>query len=1271
MINTTQFPALLPTLRLEGENAIQTWQNKLSSVVATYTQWHPADVNDISLPAAVADWVKATTPEMVAALPLNLHTELQASALYTEVIEIFFELETAYRNQNISRIYDLRWTNCNDRGKIARHKLRQAWVENRRKTDGQVEAGVQYYDDILSRCHKDDLYAKRYTLSDKEYDDFYTAYYGITGIDAGRPEFINFLQMRAWLKIKDIDIDDIHRICDLYNKLPDDDKKYFENLCSIPEGNWRDFWAVYEACMYIQHSITKRTGCLSLIATCKAIAGEAPEHYDVISNLVLQRAPTSLHPFITDVQKLIHYEYARQALEKQLSIFLNLQHPSAEQQQEHCTQCHNLIQQIESFTRAGCTVTALSEMQNTFRNGGLPISTTLINYKAELTYPFLNDAMRKSVIRNLAEYATTCSQTDLGDVRTHLAILYPDHFARFNTIAPTELHYTTLLRQFELYMREPLTRQSISYIPDVARDLDANQSNALLTEFRQRFPDFYKKFKEIGQGTQEGIDLISGILETNLRLACRGLESQDEAIRMHSLLEMGEIFALENGIQLRSEMLRSLRTDYPAFRDFEAQALYIELAIKFAREKYCSLPSASWIISCQELTPRISVDQCRACVEALLWHIPHLEQRISLDRVNDQNIWIEYLQHIQRLHDLPFTPERATDRRESLDIISARPLACSAAIIYVEGQLMMSTQGRNLLRLMWPAVFEVDYRDCQAAASNDERENSKLWQMSTELKGIYNDQMTLQERSIADNQLLDDSTLVTLSQRYPSAIQKEEIQCVAFLLLLVKYKDDRQWATSEILAQLRRKEREVYKSLKECSANMGSARSAACIARIQRHLPHALQSQEYFPQSREFKESIRAIIHAFTTSELEYNMHYSISADHYERVRLDDSIPPLPATVADPDTALREGLSSLFNAIPFSELQGQLHDRTTTRETTLERLTTYMNNVITLAPLLAAPNPTTHLEQAQSFWGSIKQIIIHIIFHIRTLEQQQPQSPEKIKKKKIELLARLISSVGHCGGRYKADAVTLYQEVVVGVPKTFLSAIAGELNDVREANARILSTAAEEAMESHEYMGFLRFVGHELAIRGTPAASERYEDPFLTQTRIYATYNNNRAALRAHFETLYTPFTIISCIQQAVGPMGSQDTRDLFWKWCYDNIPIPQDWATRRERSDWGNYYDDICAMDAAKLELACLSSPEATTKYLKSQGIQCKRDQTPEQAIVACELDITKRAYLDAHMYELHPREWSMTNRAAQLRVKHAFIAKILVQIGIISSNS
>ncbi len=446
---------------------------------------------------------------------------------------------------------------------------------------------------------------------------------------------------------------------------------------------------------------------------------------------------------------------------------------------------------------------------------------------------------------------------------------------------------------------------------------------------------------------------------------------------------------------------------------------------------------------------------------------------------------------------------------------------------------------------------------------------------------------------------------------------------------------------------------------------------------------HQIDQQQYKtllshladPPILDSRPRMKRLINEVTTGEFECNFFYKLSDDHYNRVRYNSSIAPLAATI-NSDSALRTGLVTLFNSIPFSRLQLRLDAKTMTQESATTDLNKYIDSINNMACLIGAP-PEANIEARREFWGNVKNPILHVISYL-----ESTQLPfQELTTKKIKLLATIISGAGFCATRYIADAIDLYQQIVLNKPITFESVIARELSGIREANAHIISEG-----EAHQFMALLRLAGQELAIPGTETLG-RYDDPFYTQTQLYGRYENNRAALKKRFEELYTPFALASCIRQEVGPQGREDARELFRKWCYDTVRVPDTWGKDRKVEDWGRYFDDIQDLDTAKNRLQELREAKDAGAFLSSHRIQRRNNETAEQALLKvhsiriqanetaaqaierCMVEVLKLAYLDTQIYETPPVQWTLENRPLHLKVKISFIADMLARMGLLQA--
>ncbi len=1288
------------TAAMSEIQAMHLLQNTLVAAIDAYGPWRlQGSVEDL-LPKVIIDWMFAATPERVALLPDAFQVRLQHSAWGSNMMLPLLNLETAYKNQDFRAIITLQgW--CSG-------KSGQNWIARRKGAVEQVATGFEYFTRCTNRlANRDALYAERYTLSGKERKDLLLVYHDMYRKGESASHLRSFLELRNALENNDI----TSMRCN-YDGLSSEDKRFFENQYSIPVGKWVEFWGLYEyfvelqeKCALSAHPDSRETGETSpalhirnTFHECKKLAKEMSEGYAILSDAVWQYASSALRTVITDVNRAIAHELNRESLEAQLDAGENLQNFSPEQQNQHIARCHDLIQRIETNPQGKVTSTILAAMLPRYM-----IETKLRTYKmtTERLRGPLTDTERMQTIWDLAKIETSVLAHHFAKIKTHLGTLYPSLLAPLHAIT-YELQYAKLLIWANQDRNSGMYPSTILTLHNIATHCDANHCDALLTQFREHLPNFNTLIPNVSElypilrtdmgalrqihhlqstpltlaertATVQSItayrgnmapdhfsgvirtlsiivctnsaakNLLKAIYEANLELACRGLASQDSAERNRSIIEMGQALAETASIPLsiRHEFLEYLKTAYPAFREHEGQVLCVQVYAQYLKQQEANKePHAEFILQLDTLMTQMTLEQCEELVQELYPTRPlNLTLRGFMSDVSS----------IQRFAALAATPEDATRTR-----ILQEDIQCDWILDQREA-LAASPEGRDLLRKVFAYRLE---RLCDSYAKS----YKILFKIGDLLAKNYELHMMLRDMHVIDNQIIDDLTVTTLAER---ATSKGTLQCVAFLTLLQKYKEEKQEASPEEYIQLQTREREVFQALNSTATLIGKEDFNTFMLDLQTHRP-----------------DMRDLITALRTEEFAYNMDYRLSVDHYERVRFDDVIPPLPASIIDQDGAFRDGLINFFTALPLAELQAQL---TTPRENARETLSTYINNVITHAPISGAPNPINQPEEARAFWGKIKQTIVHILIYLNDAEQKATELPHNteeakqvrdkaltnLKKKKIQFLATLIDSVGHCGGRYKADAVDLYQQIVTNRPVSFETVIFRELNNMREANARVLSlTGVENAGdEPHEFMGFLRLVGHALAIRGTPKAEERFDDIYFAGTRINREYANNTQRLRQRFEKMYTPFNIITCIQQEVGPGANVDNRNLFRDWCLTNVPVSVYWggaSGSRDLSDWGMYHDDITSIDTARQQLrdqrSRAAEPSVQRAVLQRHGIPIVANQGIDAAIDAHEAKIKKEAYIAREAYEAYPND---------MRVKQAFIAKILVQMGLFSSTA
>ncbi len=1350
-------------------------QNGLNDVITRFKNNCLSELKEVESIASLT-WWEALTPERVAELPASLQTSLRESAFYRMIVGPLFQLEIAYKNQDVPAMLTLRFD--------PNHGLAISVLAETRSRCGaktQVTPGIDYYNSLWYRLHLQEMVGvdDHHAFSIKKCRDLLTVYNHPDNYrlrlepSTLKQQLIDFLDMRVAFEERTVRMDQF-AVC---TALSDTDRRFLENQYSMPDENLTGFLIAYvrtkeiqQDCVHLgqqdlpasqrkdyQHDIYNHLSWFRLSAQDRH---EGREGYDTLSDSVFQYAETSLRPFINDINRLVRDELNRDALSKQLAKFQRTQNPTVEQQNQHHTRCCHLIRNIETFSPPVSVATAFPIMQEALRaEDHRTTGSALIKYKIALEKlrTLSDDTQRIPIIWELAYIDAHMSSEDLAIVKTQLTTLYPSLLAPLNGITNTyELQYATLLIRVNTRRnRVTLDVDTILALQNIATHRSATECEALLRKFQTYLPDFTTRIPNVeelypiirtdmgalretcrlsdpctpltlaahtdivnsikryhdsmgvrhyhlaiayhlvgsGKKNPNAKNLLKDIYEADLELACTELTNQDAQVRNRSLVEIGETLAsaTAHAIIIRSDFLEYLRANYPAFRDQEMQAKYVQILYDWDSLADANEPNDRLILLMQEVAMHMSADACQTLRETL-----NLNQSFPdiPDTVHDQ---MKYLRCIQQLHDLPTTADQMETRTQCLhDIVS---ISLAGNMIEQQRHMLATTpEGRDLLRNSYAAKLEWQYRELKIITQNlqiadrpvqtsiEAIQNSALYILVRALHQIQELETTIRQMNILDYKILAPNTLATLTERYPSGIPHEEIECMTYILLLAKCETDRQHASPEELVLVNERRHEAFTHLSRI-ATTNASQFTTYIARTQRVLESGTDSDEQVPIN-----SIRNVINSLSISEFGYNARYSLSTDHYNHVRLDDTIPALPSTV-NADTTFREGLTAFFDEISFEELQAYLTDTNMTRDTARSALTTYIQNVLNRAPLFGAPNPTTHPEQARAWWDEITHTIVNVIVHIRHLQPGSQQSETEIQKKKKNLLATLIGSVGMCAGRYRADAALLYQQIVLGTPVSFVTEVNRQLNALRENNARNLSVrdAEDEGMQPHEYIGFLRLIGRELAIPGTELAARSDADIQFTQTRMYRRYGNNTPALRKRFEEKYTPFTIISCIAQEVGPRGSQQMRDFFWKWCYDHMPVSQYWGMTKERSDWGNYYEDICGIDLTRKrlrEIRRCPSPDAIDTYLKGQKIQRKSTETPEQAVLrvslipykspeeidvavnACESDIQKRAYLDHHMYELPPSQWTQANRAEHLKVKLEFIAQMLGQMGVLRST-
>ncbi len=1045
---------------------------------------------------------------------------------------------------------------------------------------------------------------------------------------------------------------------------------------------------------------------------CNTLACSMRERYDDLRDQLLQDAEGPFRSFFAQVNSAINYGISLDELSRQLHAYARIAHPTIEQQNQHISKCHTLMQRIENFAQvlqenASPVVNAL---QPIIEDATLNPSAPLVKYKIliERFQGTSNHEIRKQIIWNLAKSAATLSPLEFKTLKERLATLYPNLATPLGQATNSnEFKYARLLIRLDEQRsaNRAIDLDTVLSLQEIGNALNPTQCQELLVQFQQHIPNvdelylflrtdmgFFRQinlfqnpeltptartailnninnyrnrmdyldpahFTEIIQvlvraphSNREAKKLLQGILEARCELICRKLPSAatdntEQSIarsveRHRCLFEIGEMLAEASAahIPIRAEFLKHLRRSYPTFtQDAQRQVQFVQLFYEFHRSPDLSLETGS-VLQLQEVTKHMSFDQCRELMDAMREHIPDFATRFpnAVTTYHKLNTAMDYLRQVKLIAtstspqdlasmvDLIATstsPQAQATHLTGIREVMSRPSFNYRQFVdMVKAAAINDSDAREMIRNIFKVSLELKFEDLRNAGSNVIEQNRILFEISdllVEAHELQND-IRLLLGDIPASQILDDeATLGVLFERYypstsPSpALRLEEIECTKCLLLLQRYRTAQEVTSRDELAQMRARQQEVVATLGRMAVRMGDERYTALTTRLQAYRPE-----------------MQSIITYTNTDEFKYNTSYSLSANHYNVVRLDDTIPALPSTV-NADTTFREGLFAFFNEIPFEELQTYLTERDMTLDTARDTLTRYINNVMNMAPLFGAPNPVTYREQARAWWNEIKDTIVHVILYIQNLHPPE-HSETEIKKKKKELLATLIGAATRigtgpepCGGRYRAEAALLHQQIVLGVSVSFTSEVNRQLNPLRENNATILSVMAAQdvAGQPHEYIGFLRLIGHELAIPGTQLATRSDADISFTQTRMYERYGNNTAALRQRFEQMYTPFTIITCIEQEVGPQGSERMRGLFWEWCYAHVSVePASWGITRSPDDWGGNLEAIKEHDAAKRVLREIrerleinATPEAIDEYLLSVGIEREVDEEGE----------------------------------------------------------
>ncbi len=1062
--------------------------------------------------------------------------------------------------------------------------------------------------------------------------------------------------------------------------------------------------------------------------------------YNQTYNEILQYTPTHIKTLITQTNSAISYINCLSSLGYYHSF-------SPEQKNFSSGLPHRIIEEAEAIIARDFATTPHAIINNacTFiydrahrmdrtspRITSIPMWDSLIKHKIKIdklrnTTPS-DSSIRSHIIWQLAQIQGTMNEEQIRAMNTQIATLYPQLLTSLNSIQHG-IHYAKLL--LKLHERQSLNQELdvelIISLQDVAMHFTAEECDTLLRSLRQ-IPNFDQEITDLDQlfpiirtdmeclrqierlsktpsssqsreargaildrinqlrtritpdhyahiiktltdsarSNRAAKALLKNLFAANIELACRYLETtSDTAVQSRCLFEMGEIKAKTSDVSILFDaaFLQYIQNSYPASQRLEKKIQYAQLLVQI---RYAEQPlGADFQLQLQDVALHMDEAQCTALVDELRLHIPNFNQRFTattLLAIHSNMECFRTLELLLRGRQLS-QEERAALLRTIESQIEGPINQYERILECLQESIATNQEARELARNMLETSLEIGFLNLQEACRDDiKHQNKALFKLSKTLVEARELEMMLQSilGEVPASQIIGEASLNTLSQRYPAIIRQEEIEYTTALLLLQKYSTKKASALPEEMDQINTRYRSLYTRLGGIATRMGRPRYDAVVVRI----------QSYKPEMQSFIDHIRTV-------EFEYNMLYRLSRDHYNKVRLENTIPPLTSTT-NPDAVFTEGLTHLFRDIDFTALQGQLTERGMTQDTAQTTLKAYIDDVINMAPIVGAPS-ATNLEARREFWNNIKRTIIHVITHIQGIDAR----PQDINKKKIIVLATLIESKSACATRRMADAIDLYQQIVLNKPVTFETCVYRELNGLREANAQIISEG-----EAHAFAAFLRLIGRELAIPGTEALGH-YDDPFYAQTDLYRLYEHNRAGLQQKFEETYTPYAIISSIQQEVGPQGRQDTRDLFWKWCYDNTPLPQYWGITREAVDWGRYLEDIQEIDAAKKglqeERIRRSSPADIARYLEEHRIQRRAQETPAQAILRkysiilqtgetpeaavdrSELDIQKRAYLDQQMYEVPPSLWTMKNRQHHLKVKKFFIATLLVQMGVV----
>ncbi len=1131
----------------------------------------------------------------------------------------------------------------------------------------------------------------------------------------------------------------------IYNVLwTPEDVAFFERHYGIP--HWDTFCFLGCSFCVLQEEFHQR----NCIASCLT-------HCLNIDNTTFNRLINyTQEPLRTCIEVTTHYKNYYSDIRNLAQLLTTFEQPSTQSTDTHTShirQCHALIHTITVRGQRILPSTAFRKMvkesirleysqirvETQFRQ--FHIADGIIKFKDLLTQlqSHVNEDARIEWTCGLAGECVRAEYLgSLISVRNHLAVLYPDLSTTLNSIILTpEFQHARILHHFNFERVD-----TILDFHNTVKQYSTSQSNTLFTQLKQHTPDNYcdramtdiNVFRQIHllqnapldpasrtaivtelqcflntikplhhfadiidtlskapETNQEAQNLLKSCLEAIMECACQRLTSQDSHIRNRSLFEIGHILSLSSKTPLRAEFLAYLRSNYPAFKEREWQRECLRRFIQFAERENLS-QKATDLLELQNMARSMQLDQYRTFIDELSPDIPRLKQyylseddieeedddRFSQEVFSEFTNFIPYAAHIERLDMLGTTPNDHTARMQCLDAIRAIASQGWKTIHMIKEILLQSEEGRTLLRNTFTAHMEIYYRDLHEAGSNEGNKTTCMIKLA-ECLGWARE---LEEIALeGEAPIVLKASLEAIAERYPSTIPLSEICSCAYLLRLHKCQTQLTTAPEAERPRIRRLQLKMWKGLQGTH--------------------EASQYRDCMNRLRSCKPEIRPLFDAIGRGELFCNILCALSPDHYTRVRLDDVIPPLPSNA---NTVFGDGLTNLFDTIPFNELQPQLENTAMTQEAALTATATYSTNVINLAPITGAPNPQTKPAEAHQFWGEVKGRMIHILAHLTDAERRAAELPHNtveaattrskalrdLKRKKIQLLASIINCVGNCGPRYLGDAIDYHLDIVVGKPRTFETAIARALNDIRENIAKTLSrSSADNGMETHEWLGFLQLVGQSLAIRG--ASAVRFDDPF--RINIRARYQNNPSALLKRFEEQYTPFTIISCIEQEVGPSGRQETRELFQEWCNANIQPPGDWGKSRSQNDWGSNLEIIRDLDTAAVKLRELKAlgtspaPEEIARFLsaltiikgpnetaehallKKYNVQLQSGETAEEAIQKAQAALQKETYIGWFFYKVPRTEWTESNKQEHWKVKRQGIINCLVRLGILTS--